>query len=1430
MPERSLSRDRRPATSRALAVVVVAALAFAVAPGCDTRTQPPPAHLSNQAPTAEKGSAGLDLHTVMRNAHFAFRPDGAGFRGGHITYAARFDGALSVTPRDPSRPDAPAPSAFTATVASIERGAARLDEGASTDARAEASGSLAVRRGAVIERLENDDDGVEQSFVFASASAGQGDLTVHLRVSGEEFVGATASGLHFADRAAGLGVRYGGAVWVDARNARTPLVVTREAEGLAITVPAAVLERSAFPAVLDPTIGPEQSIDTPVVIPAVNTQIKPAAAFGQSSTLVVWQDYRDSVGTNNAYIYGARVSPSGTVLDPSGIPVAVPVAAGPGGDRRNPVVAFDGTDWMVAWWNASAGWPAIQAARVTTAGVVLDPAGIAVVPSNGSYPAIACGAGTCAIAFTGASGIQAVTVSPGGVVTSGAPIQVTTAAGFPPAIAFNGTNFLLGATTVRRMSPAGAVLDATDIQYYQSSGSLFSVRIASDGTNWLVGYVDWYGMSIVRIFTQVVSSSGAIVGSPVDLYSTTMLANPTFDLRFGGGQYVLAFAYPNNGDIQVTNAMNVPSTPPLPSGFENPALAFDGTNFLVAFDDSTHVRAARATPAQTWIDNVPFLISGQANTESNLSVAFNGANYLAVWQDARSGSTTQDIYGARITPAGTVLDQAGLPVAQAAGAQLTPSVVSNGTDWLAAWQDGRNGYPQIYASRVSAGGAVVDPMGIPIPASGNTSQNPAVASDGANYLVAWNLSNGSTAQAARVSSAGTVLDATAIAVPFSAARVALGNNGANYLVAGTYQNKVTATRISTAGAVLDAAGIPVSTAAAGATLELPSVTSDGTNWLVAWDTTTHVVGARVGPTGTVLDPSGIAITSAANTQTSPSVGWDGTTYWAAWQDSRATAGHFDIYGARISGAGTVTDPGGIVISTNVENQLLPVIAGGPQNELLVAYQRFDPAQPYGGVRARYRLVSSIGCTLGSDCASGFCVDGMCCNTACTGTCQGCSYAVTGLADGTCGNVKNGTDPHMSCPPSGLSCATATCENGACGQLVAAGSCLVAGACYAANAPSPSNPCQTCQPAVSQTTFSSLPDGTACPSDGVSCHVNACQGGVCTHTLLANECLIGGTCEASGAANPLNPCQVCAPAQSTSAWSNEPDGTACPSDGISCHVNQCMGGACAHTLQPATCLIAGACVAEGTQNPINDCQSCQSAVSTTSWSTKPDGASCTPSSKSCLAALCMAGACTHPQLTNTCLVGGVCYKPGDKDPADSCQDCSPGDSMTAWTPIPGCVPDAGPGDAGPGDAGPGDAGSGDAGPSDAGPSDAGPSDAGPSDAGPADAGDAGPGDAGPGDAGTGGSGTGGGGTGDGGTDGGGTGGGGTGGGAATSSSSGTGGEPGPDAGTGHTPGPKGGCGCRLEAASETGSALPFAGLAALLVLRRRRRRIDKTDSR
>jgi hypothetical protein len=99
------------------------------------------------------------------------------------------------------------------------------------------------------------------------------------------------------------------------------------------------------------------------------------------------------------------------------------------------------------------------------------------------------------------------------------------------------------------------------------------------------------------------------------------------------------------------------------------------------------------------------------------AVAFDGTNYLVVWMDGRG--TFYDIYGARLSRAGVVLDQGGFAISTAAREQLMPAVAFDGTNYLVTWTDYRSETnSDIYGARVSRAGAVLDPAGIAISGCG----------------------------------------------------------------------------------------------------------------------------------------------------------------------------------------------------------------------------------------------------------------------------------------------------------------------------------------------------------------------------------------------------------------------------------------------------------------------------------------------------------------------------------------------------------------------------------------------------------------------------------------------------------------------------------------------------------------------------------------
>jgi hypothetical protein len=86
-----------------------------------------------------------------------------------------------------------------------------------------------------------------------------------------------------------------------------------------------------------------------------------------------------------------------------------------------------------------------------------------------------------------------------------------------------------------------------------------------------------------------------------------------------------------------------------------------------------------------------------------------------------------------------------------------------------------------------------------------------------------------------------------------------------------------------------------------------------------------------------------------------------------------------------------------------------------------------------------------GCSAASECASGNCADGVCCNTPCTGACRGC---IAGGMVGTCTNHPQGGDPDGDCGAGQQCDGAGACEtSGSTSQVVCSGAtCNVGQVC------------------------------------------------------------------------------------------------------------------------------------------------------------------------------------------------------------------------------------------------------------------------------------------------------------------------------------------------------------------------------------------------
>jgi len=446
---------------------------------------------------------------------------------------------------------------------------------------------------------------------------------------------------------------------------------------------------------------------------------------------------------------------------------------------------------------------------------------------------------------------------------------------------------------------------------------------------------------------------------------------------------------------------------------EFPAIAFDGRNYMVVWEDYrsgySHICGARVSPGGVLLDTAGIPISSPPRGQYNPSIAFDGVNYLVVWDDYVGGHDDYNIYGTRVTPGGAVLDSNAISITTDPKRQENPAVTFGKDTYLVVWYDESNGL-EIYGARVTPAGRVLDPNGFPITTGSRFHFGPAVAFDQRNFFVVWgelhnkspNSSN-TEIYGARVNQNGVVIDTSGIAItnnqPYEQEYPKVAFDGTNYLVAwedaryrycDTYGARVTpsgvvldtggfaittipnclnglsfdgrnylavwfngdiyGTRITPTGVVLDTLGIHI---AKGPDNQwFPVAAFDGRNYLVVWqdggNTAALEYCSRVTPLGQVLDTSGIAICLAANGQGSPSAAFDGRNYLVVWQEgAEGNPPYAGIYGARVSAGGVVLDPVRIKISLSPSAESSPDVAFDGRNYLVV-WQGGDSS--YTGVR------------------------------------------------------------------------------------------------------------------------------------------------------------------------------------------------------------------------------------------------------------------------------------------------------------------------------------------------------------------------------------------------------------------------------------------------------------------------------------------------
>jgi hypothetical protein len=396
------------------------------------------------------------------------------------------------------------------------------------------------------------------------------------------------------------------------------------------------------------------------------------------------------------------------------------------------------------------------------------------------------------------------------------------------------------------------------------------------------------------------------------------------------------------------------------------------------------------------------------------------------------------------------------------------------------------------------------------------------------------------------------------------------------------------------------------------------------------------------------------------------------------------------------------------------------------NSILIAGGAINNGSTTVSAAEVYDPSIALGCTSGSQCAAGFCVSGVCCDSTCNGGCGSCNLTghlgiCTPLTSGSvCRALAGPCDAAETCNGSSLACPSDVFQPSTTVCRASAGVCDVAETCTGASVTCPADgfasAATVCRPAAGPCDRAEnctgngalcpadlkVADGTACNDgnactrndicttgtcggtaygcdDGLACTADTCNGdGTCGHTVAAGNCAIDGACYVAGAVNPNNQCQQCTPGTSQTGWTLRSNGTICRAAAGGCDVAEVCDGT------------SPACPADGFAPTTTVCRAsagpCDVAETCTGTSTACPADTLAPTTTVCRAA---AGAC---DLAETC-TGTSAACPGDVlapattvcraaagpcDVAETCTGASatcPADVLVPATTV--CRPSAGP---------------------------------------------------------------------------------------------------------------------------------------------------------
>ncbi|MBO6937439.1 MAG: hypothetical protein JJ863_20870 [Deltaproteobacteria bacterium] len=838
----------------------------------------------------------------------------------------------------------------------------------------------------VVEEVRPHVAGVEQRWRFGTSPQGSGPLVVRVEVPDGELVASTERGL--ALRVGEGLLTYGQGTWIDASGAQTTVAPQWDQGSITLTVPEGVWMGSRYPAVLDPVIGTLEPLDPPVPV-AFTVRSHTATELVVAPTAPT-REIVVTRGSSDYYLWSLDTTTSTFSPDYRRLDNDLPQVACTSGTR-----CVFREDRLLEFFDAE------TFATVVSYPVASDDE-LVIAPISTGY----------VILFDDALGRRFVFYTPDGVETGqfAAPAYDRF-----PRLMCSGPSCIFTYYDDTATSYFHRSLDSSGVGP-EVMGSFAGFPWGTDG---YVSYVNHGDATTPDLEILFHTASGEVDATMTPIAIGAVARSAQF-VPIPGGSVLVDLRGPfftSDYGRAVLDASGTLGT--IVSG------ADDNLNrarfHCVSPTACTYLENGTPSPSLSRMDLTGDLfaltplgyVTDRYSQHGQPDVAYGGGAFAVSYLRYVE---TNEVHAALVDTSGPLLP--GFELGTTVAARPSVDLAFGSGAFLAAWGD------LTFTRRFDSTGPLDSS-----PATTSSAEVLAMAGDGTNFMA---VLNGTSTRVMTFNAVGSPLMAAPVELP---APPALGEpsitfGGGQYFVAwsgnGARAQDIFAVRVSPAGVILDAARIPVSAGDLDQTN--PVAVFDGTDFQVYWEDERDggsVRMNRVRTDGSLVDLVGTRVDDPAAPRYSYSairVAHDGTDAFLAYGTAGSVAGTYSLMLQRLRGASRVGSavsvyPGDIP-RTYVHVPFDVGTAGGGRSLVAVVIDEIAPYdEPWTHVLTVRNDASGVPCSDVSDCASGFCVSGVCCDTACDGDCETCLAADGAAMDGACGPRLAG----FECRPSTGAC-------------------------------------------------------------------------------------------------------------------------------------------------------------------------------------------------------------------------------------------------------------------------------------------------------------------------------------------------------------------------------------------------------------------------